>query len=121
MLYVKDDHVVYENNLSYFVNFKRKPLISSVSLPRGKVEIVFEYINPSGLSAQRGGKESNGRGRLFINGVNAGETSIEHGGSLGSESATFSIGRTSVSSVSPVLTPPSRFTGKIEKVTVTLR
>ncbi len=112
-LYVKDRHLVYENN---FFSKHRDVLVSTVALPVGRSTVSFEFTGDAGQKRHGGGT-----GRLTVDGKPAGEVRFERfGGFFGSDTETLDVGEERGSTVSPAYEAPFRFTGKLEKVTVEL-
>ncbi len=109
-LYVKDGHLVYEQN---FFGRERSVITSTTPLPAGHVEVSFEF--------KRQGKQpwSGGEGRLLINGQPAGEGTIAHVG-IASFIDTFDVGADRGSPVSESYTVPAKFNGKIDWVRLSL-
>ena len=108
-LYVKDNHLVYDCN---FYRVEHDVLTSSIPLPQGKVELVYEFTREDSSKLRQG------TGRIFINGQKAGEVKT-HGPSAEVFGA-FNIGQARISPVSSAYTLPFKFTGSIEKVRVKL-
>ena len=124
-LYVKEGRVVYENN---FFGKRRDVLVSSVTLPKGKTRIGFEFVadarKPSGTGGAGGitGLFGGGVGRLSINGQPAGETRFAtFGGFRGSDTETLDVGEETGEPVSLAYATPFRFTGALDQVTVDLK
>ena len=108
VLYVKDNRVVYENNVGGKI---RESLISSMPLQRGKSKVVFE-MDREGTTAS-----PNIVGRLYVNGQRAGERELTPNTALG----VFDIGKNTVSPISDAYQPPFKFTGEIESLTLELK
>ena len=83
-------------------------------MPTGKVEVAFEFT-PDGKQLI-----GSGTGRLFINGVIAGERHFERFGGF-ARRETLDVGEETGSTVSPDYQAPFRFSGTLEKVTVNLK
>jgi arylsulfatase A-like enzyme len=111
-LFVKDGHVVYENN---FFDKERDDITSSEPLPKGKVTVGFEYTQES---KEYGG---GGTGKLFINGKQVGESKFAHvpPGAY-SATETFDVGKDLGSDVSKQYQGPFAFTGTIDEVKIDL-
>src|SRR5262249_37427284 len=108
-LYVKKNHLVYENR----VGEKDKLLTSIMPLPVGKVTLAYEYMSDSAQFRQRnnhsGFKTGSGSGRLYVNGQVAGAIKLEKGVGIGLGS--FGVGRAYGSAVSSAFELPFAFTG----------
>jgi arylsulfatase len=109
-LYIKNGHLVYENN---FYGRIREVITSSIPIPVGKADLVYEYTREN--PAPWGG----GTGRLFINGQLVGEGKLTRVGGP-SYLGTFGVGRQYGSPVSPEYEVPFNFTGTLRKVVVQL-
>jgi arylsulfatase len=111
-LYVKDNHLVYENN---FFGKSSDVLRSAEPLPAGKVNVVFEYTQQS--------KEWAGGGvaTLKVNDQDVAHGPIAHmvPGRF-SATETLDIGEERGSTVSHAYETPFRFTGKLDKVKIDL-
>ncbi len=117
-LYVKNGQLVYENNSLGFTHDK---LVSSVPLPAGKVQVVFEYtpdLKKTANDLSRGSSITPGHGRLLVNGKPAGEAEFSWFGGFGE---TFDVGQDLASPVSDDYATPFAFTGKIDKVVLDLK
>ncbi|RZI43804.1 arylsulfatase [Herbaspirillum sp. HC18] len=118
-LYVKEGRLVYENNSRGLVHEK---LVSTESLPAGKVKVVFEFtpdLAKAGTKDVTPGRSiTPGRGRLLVNGKPAGETAFSWFGGFGE---TFDVGQDLGSPVSDDYATPFAFTGKIAQVKVDLK
>lgn len=114
VLYVKDGHLVYENN---FRGNQRDVLVSMLPVPVGTSEIVFEFAQ-SGSTPREGGMA-----RLSINGKAAGEMQFTRFGppTFTSESDSFNIGRALGSPISTAYEQPFTFTGTLKTVRVDLQ
>ncbi len=120
-MYVKDGHVVCEND---GFSPSHQKLVSSETLPTGKAEVVFEVEGYAGVRQDTVGPfatpDNAARlGRLFINGKPAGEARFNNFGAMGWE--TLDIGSDTGTPVSDAYSVPFAFTGRIEKVTVELQ
>jgi hypothetical protein len=114
VLYVKNNRVVYEHN---FANGARDVITSDTPLPRGKVDVTFEFVREDPRPFDDGiVQHSGGAGRLFVNGKLVGEHHIQGVGGL--SSGTFNIGQARVSPVSNDFQMPFRFTGTLSSVHV---
>jgi len=112
VLYVKDNHLVYENNTT----LKHQLIISSSEIPKGKVELTFEFI--------RTDDPSEGTGKLYINSAIVAEQHIDR---LGFETSggikmigSFGVGQSYASSVSKAFESPNKFTGLLQDLIVDL-
>lgn len=110
VLYIKDHHLVYENNSSDVRNL----IVSNSTVPSGPVEIAYEFVREGGQAWN-----FNGTGRLYINQALAGEAKFPIIGAV--HFGTFDIGETRTSRISPDYELPFRFTGTIEQVRVDLK
>jgi arylsulfatase len=118
-LYVKDRHVVYENNEA---GHTHEVIAASDPLPAGHVQVRFDFTaNPAHSipAASLTNAATGGHGRLWINGALAGEGDFNTFGPFSSE--TFDIGSDLQSPVSAAYESPFAFNGKIEKVTLELK
>lgn len=109
-LYVQDGHLVYENN---FFGRERDRIVSSSTLPEGKVTAVFEY--------QHTAKTFGGGGdaRLSVNGQEVGKGSFAHVVPVRySATETFDIGRDTGEAVSEHYHGPFPFTGTIDQARI---
>lgn len=106
--FIKDGRLVYENN---FYARSRDVIVSSISVPTGKVELGYVFTR------ENTERFSGGTGRLFINGKPAGEGKIARFG-LPSYLGSFGVGRQYGSPVSDAYRVPFAFTGKLEKVVI---
>ena len=108
VLYLKGDRLVYENNVS---GVDHNVLAAGIPLPRGKVELAYEFVQEKGQ-----GKHSGGTGRLYINGQVVGEATFPVVGDP--IFGTFDIGSAQTARVSTAYQMPFKFTGVIEDVRV---
>lgn len=118
-LYVKDNHLVYENNATVFGG-QRDLIRSPQALPTGRIEVAYEFVRDEAASPK--GRVS-GAGRLYINQQLAGESgplTLPPSG-LMEFLGTFNLGQARVSPVSIHFPMPFKFTGSLEKVTVQLK
>jgi len=109
-LYIKDGHLVYENN---FYNRIHETIRSEEPVPTGEVELVYEYTKAD--AKPFGG----GTGRLFINGKKVAEAPLKRVGTP-SYFGTLGIGRQNGGSLSAAYEAPFAYTGTLDTVTVTL-
>jgi hypothetical protein len=117
--YVKDNHLVYENNAAV-PSEPRDIIRSDRVLPAGQVEVAYEFTRDEASSAKG---RVRGRGRLYINQQLAGESgplTLPPSGLL-EFLGTFNLGQARVSPVSVHFPMPFKFTGSLEKVTVQLK
>jgi len=124
-LYVKNNHLVYENN---FLGRGRDVITSNETVPIGQVELRYEFVR-EGIQRPQGsqtfdplksaGSHGGGTGRLYLNGRLVGERKLAHVelNSFGG----VDIGQNSPSPVSQAYQPPFKFTGTIEKVQMDLK
>ena len=110
-LYVKDGRLVYEHN---FFDKRHDLLTSSIPLPKGPVQVVFDFDQEANLPL------AGGTARLSINGQPAGEIKLARIG-FPEPLESFDIGRETGSLVSKAYTAANKFTGKLDKVTVQLK
>jgi arylsulfatase len=120
-LYVKGGRLVCETD---GFNPTHQKITSSQPLPKGKVEVAFEFTTDSeGRKAARSpistSGDNGGMGRLFINGKAVGEAHFTKFGPFSWE--TLDFGNDNGSPVSDAYAVPFAFTGEIEKVTVELK
>jgi len=114
VLYIENDHLVFENNSGR----TRESIRSNIPMPEGASVITYEYVPDDARQKRTSwyGRRP-GTGRLYIDGRTVGSARVTQStyyfGSIG-------IGRGSGSPVSAALDVPSAFTGTIDKVTVTL-
>ena len=109
-IYVKDGHLIYENN---FAGHEHSVIASTQTLPSGHVDIGFDFERTS--TAKWGG----GVGRLTINGQAAGEGVISHIGRA-DISDSFDIGDDRGSAVSASYSKPTAFNGTVNEVRIQL-
>jgi arylsulfatase A-like enzyme len=117
-LYVKNGKLIYENNAQGHIH---EIIVAQDPLPTGKVEVSYEFtVLPSqaGHGDAYGVGARGGHGRLLVNGKLEGEGDISSFGMFGE---TFDIGSDLGSPVSNDYETPFAFTGKIDKVTLTLK
>ncbi|WOK37525.1 arylsulfatase [Sphingomonas sp. C3-2] len=114
LLYVQDGHVVFENN--YRGGAHRQKLISTRALPKGMVDVVYEY------DADPKAREQ-GEARILINGELAGNARITHFSppTFTSEYDTLTIGRAPNAKIGETIAGPSEFSGTLESVRVSLK
>ena len=114
LLYVQDGHVVFENN--YRGGAHRQKLISTRALPKGMVDVVYEY------DADPKAREQ-GDARILINGELAGNARITHFSppTFTSEYDTLTIGRAPNAKIGDTIAGPSEFSGTLESVRVSLK
>ena len=114
LLYVQDGHVVFENN--YRGGAHRQKLISTRALPKGIVDVVYEY------DADPKAREQ-GEARILINGELAGNARITHFSppTFTSEYDTLTIGRAPNAKIDETIAGPSEFSGTLESVLVSLK
>lgn len=110
VLYVKDDRLVYETNSIV--------LTSSMALPRGKVELAYEFLAESPKDISRYGA-SRGVGRLYINEQLGGEVKLTN--FTPGQRGILDIGQNRVSPVSTAYKMPFKFTGRLDNVRVDLK
>jgi len=113
-LYVKDNHLVYENHFAD----KTDKISSQTSLPYGKVELAYQFSR----HLSRTGKPEEvdaepGVGTLYVNGQVVAEE--EQGPVM--TCGTLGIGQTFGPAVSGAFQPPFKFNGVLNKVTVELK
>lgn len=114
-LYLKDGKPTYSYN---FLGLQRTSVEAAEALPAGKATIRFEFAYDGG------GLGKGGTGSLFVNDKKVAEGRIPH-----TQAFAFSADETAdvgVDDATPVVEevgagPKSRFTGKINKVTVNLK
>jgi arylsulfatase len=114
-LYVKDGVPAYDYN---FLGLKRTSIAGTAKLPPGKasLQLVFDYDG--------GGPGKGGKGTLLVNGQKVAEGRIEH-----TQAGLFSADETADVGIdlgTPVVEAigaeaKSRFTGKIDKLTITVK
>jgi arylsulfatase len=111
VLYIKDNHLVYENNHLGGVHEK---IVSSAPLPTGAVELAYDYIQKS---------KYQGTGRLYVNGKAASaEQSLQFIAPYYMDyTGSFDIGQARGSPVSESFPPPFKFSGTLDKVRVELK
>jgi arylsulfatase len=110
-LYVQDGKVHHTYSL---MGVDVRTLTSSEKVPTGKVEVKYEFT-----ADKPGMKGTGGRGRLFINGKQVGETKLPHTVPVRFSSYSgMDIGKDNGEVVSPTYgnKAPFAFTGKIGKV-----
>jgi arylsulfatase len=115
-LYVKDRKLVYEYN---FFGRQRTAIASDTELPKGKIEVMVDYVQKpvDESDPARGGSVT-----LKINGKKVGGGELERVvPSRFSATETLDIGSDLGSTVSESYVAPHAFTGKIEKVDITLK
>lgn len=114
LLYVQDGHVVFENN--YRGGTQRQKLISSRALPKGVVDIVYEY------DADPKAREQ-GDAKIWINGEAAGQARITHFSppTFTSEYDVMTVGRAPLGKIGEDIVGPAPFSGKLESVQVSLK
>jgi len=122
-LYVKDGKLIYEANA--FTPLHEK-LVSSEVLPKGKVEVAFEFtadntprpteVGITGAASSTAG----GAAKLTINGKQVADGHFAHLSPVNSGTETLDVGSDTGSPVSPDYQTPDNFTGKIETVTINL-
>lgn len=116
VLFIKDDHVIYENNDA---GQHEDTIVSDIALPVGKVRIEYEFTREgSGTPYFR--TPAYGLGRLFVNGKLVGQKRIHVSAQQYFSPNTFSIGETRISPVSDSYQMPFKFTGEIQKVQIRL-
>lgn len=112
-LFVQDGRPVYVYNL---FGKERVTITSSEKIPVGKATVRYEF------TADNGKPGAGGTGRLFINDKSVGEGRIEHTVPFRiSLDETFDVGEDTGTPVTETYAVPSRFTGRLEKVTVELQ
>jgi arylsulfatase A-like enzyme len=111
VLYLKNNRLLYENNVS---GFKRNVLTSNDPLPRGRVQLAFEFVRGDGADRWDGGT-----GRLYINGRKVGEGQFEF--FTQPVFGTFDLGQARTARVSDAYQIPFKFTGTLESVRVELK
>jgi arylsulfatase A-like enzyme len=119
-LYVKNDHVIYENNSA---GTETERIVSTSPLPRGKVRIVFEYT-PDGKVLTKdktyGRDVTAGSARLSINDAVVGQAQFKQFGSLNA-TETLDIGRDLGTAVSTDYEVPFAFTGQLENINLVFK
>jgi arylsulfatase A-like enzyme len=114
--YVKDGHVVYENK----AGTHHEMITSRTRLPPGKVRLVYEFQRDNPTPARGDDWDHTaGKGRLYINGVLAGQASFSSV-ELSDDRALY-VGHATGAAVSDAYTQPFTFTGGIEQIKVELR
>jgi arylsulfatase len=111
-LYVMDGVPAYDYN---FLGLQHTSIVSTKKLAAGKAEVRFQF------DYDGGGPAKGGQGTLFVNGEKVGEGRIEH-----TQAGIFSADETADVGIdlgTPVVEAigseaKSRFTGKIDKVTI---
>lgn len=114
-LYVKDNKPAYTYN---FVGLQQFTVASPEALPAGKATVVFDFAYDGG------GMGKGGNGTLSVNGRKVAEGRIDH-----TQAMIFSADETAdvgVDEATPVVSgmgegPETRFTGKVERVTVEVK
>jgi arylsulfatase len=113
VLYVKDNHLVYENNTT----LAHDVITSNVPLHPGRISLAYEFV--------REGAGGGGTGRLLIDGQTVGEIRLAHAAwnrvSGYNMPGTFGIGRAFGSPVSHAYESPFAFTGVLEQVRVEMK
>jgi arylsulfatase A-like enzyme len=118
-LYVRDHHLVYENNAQGRAHDK---IISTDALPVGRVHVTYRFTadpQKPGNGAIAGVYLADGQGELLVNDTVAGRGQIHQFGAFGGE--TFDIGNDFGSPVSVDYQTPFSFDGHIEKVTLDIK
>jgi arylsulfatase A-like enzyme len=108
-LYVKDNHLVYENTSGSTHDI----LTARTQLPRARVTLGFKFLK----TAVETDQSVEGTVRLLINGKVEGEmrlTRVTHRGE------TLGIGRTFFTSMNSAFAPPFKFTGTLQQVKLEL-
>ncbi|MFK3820758.1 arylsulfatase [Pseudomonas yamanorum] len=112
-LFVKDGHLVYENN---FFGKERDQIKSPEKLPAGKVVAEFQYTHEDKTFG--GG----GTGVLLVNGKEVARARFAHVPPIRySATESFDIGRDTGEAVSTDYEGPFPFTGSLEKVDITIQ
>lgn len=113
VLYVKDNRLVYENNTT----FSHELIVSSQEIPKGEVELAFEFT--------RTAKPSEGLAKLYINSHIVAEKHIAR---LGFDTSggykmvgSFGVGQSYASSVSTSFESPNKFTGLLHELDIDLK
>jgi arylsulfatase A-like enzyme len=118
-LYVKDDHLVYENN---FAGQCREVIASSIPVPRGAVtlgyQITYEKVQLEGQRRKNPARSA--ELRLFINGALVGQARLSRIGQRLGVPGSAGIGRAFGSPVSEAFRPPFSFTGQLDEVKIDL-
>jgi len=109
-LYVKDGHLVYENN---FFNIARDVIRSPKPLPRGRTELAYEFQRTDP------GRNGGGVGRLYVDGRLVAEGKLARVG-IPARIDSFSIGRAAGSPVGSAYEVPFAFTGVLHQVRIDL-
>lgn len=123
-LYVKDGHLVYENNT---FGQERQAIVSPDPLPMGQVVRVRYEFSADFFGSLSGllslvPQPKGGTGRLYVNDKQVASGRLEKFGAFASAiNETFDVGADRGSPVSNAYTAPFSFTGKIEDVKLELR
>lgn len=117
-LYVRDQRLIYENNLR---NGLHQVITSDASLPRGADVLAFEFTQENVTKGGNAlaGDTSTGTGRLFINGQVAGQGTLTQALDFG-YARSLGIGQAFGPPVSDAFQPPFKFTGTLDEVKVEL-
>jgi arylsulfatase len=110
-LYVKDDRVAYENGDT--------TIVSAEPLPRGRIEIVYEFVldKTRATARQSNHLDSSGIGRLYVDGKAVGESEQSAPPNWGR----LAIGQVFGPSGSSAFQPPFRFNGVIDQIRVEVK
>ena len=109
-LYIKDGHLVYENN---FFNVARDVIRSEKPLPPGPAELAYEFQRTDP------GRNGGGLGRLYVDGQLVAEGNLARVG-IPARVDSFSIGRAAGSPVSAAYRVPFAFSGVLHQVRIEL-
>ncbi|MFN8624742.1 MAG: arylsulfatase [Candidatus Binatia bacterium] len=130
VLYVKDNHLVYENN---FAGKSSDVLTSPAPLPRGELEVGIEFVSDAANAASPGtlrffdkGNAQSGAGgsaRMYVGGQLVAEKQFPHFGAptYTNYDGSFDVGRALGSPITSAYQAPFAFTGTLEKVRVKLK
>lgn len=114
-LYVKDSKLCYVHN---YVGRSYYSVVSSVTLPRGRHQLRFEF-EVTGKPDIKQGKGTPGQGKLFVDGEMVGQADIPVTTpiALGLTSGLV-VGADPGAPVTPEYKPPFKFTGRIYSITI---
>ncbi len=118
-LYVKDGHLVYENNAQGHAHEK---IVSAEPLAAGHVHVIYRFTADPPRSANgavAGQYLADGQGELLVGDNVVGKGRIHDFGAFGAE--TFDVGRDLGSPASDAYETPFPFTGHIDKIDLDLK